>query len=413
MAARASAPVIMSSTDGSVPPAGTTEDGLPLTYQTEYFTGAIAADRATPITLAAGEERVGVDFAIAPVRAMTLAGTVMGLEGPTSNVQLQLLPADAAELTSPIETATARTDGNGQFTFDMVPAGQYVLRALQQPRGGPGETTTFTRGTASGTFTIRQTLERRVAAAPLPDTPTLWADTPVSVGTRDILDLGVTLRTGLTVSGTVVFSGSATQPTLEQRGAVSILLEPADGRTAGLSSSVRGRVDPSGTFTTMGVPAGKYILRVAGAPQDWSLRDASHGGRDISSTAVELDADSATGVVITFTDAPTELNGTVRDTAGNADPRASVIVFSTDQSMWVDTGAQPRRLRQVRASQDGSYTVGGLPAGDYYVIAVEDATTAGWQDPAILNQLAREATTVRLADGATRTQALTTQRGGR
>lgn len=408
-------PVIISSVDGAVPSAGTTEDGLPLTYQTEYYTGALAAARATPITLGHGEERTGIDFKLTPVRALSVSGAVTGPDGPASNVQLQLIPADAEELTSPIETATATTDGEGRFVFAMVPAGQYTLRALRQARGGGGGgvTQTITMAGGNATFVTRQIVESSAQAAPLPEQPTLWADMGIGVGARDLANVALTLRTGLTVSGTVVFSGSATQPTPEQRSRIPITLEPADGRTAGLSGVVRGRIDASGTFTTVGVPSGKYILRVGGAPQEWSLRDALHGGRDITSTAVELDGESATGVVLTFVDRPTEVNGTVRDASGNADPAASVIVFPADQSLWVDTGSQPRRLRMVRAGQDGSFKVQGLPSGDYYLVAVDANAPRSWQDPAYLGQIARSATQVRLADGDTRTQSLTTLKGGR
>ena len=105
-AASAGAPMIMtSSLDGTVPPAGTTAEGLPLTYQTEFYSGAVAAARATPVTLTHGEERTGLDFTIAPVRALSVSGTAIGAEGPMANVQLQLFPADADELVSPIETA--------------------------------------------------------------------------------------------------------------------------------------------------------------------------------------------------------------------------------------------------------------------------------------------------------------------
>jgi hypothetical protein len=410
--ASTSAPVLLSGTDGTVPNAGTTPEGLPLTYQTEFHPGAASVSRATPITLAAGEERSGIDFRVAPVRAMVLAGTVTGPDGPTPDVRLQLLPADSEDLTTPIETATTTTNANGHFTFAMVPVGQYTLRALRQTRGG-GETFVFAQGAAVASFTFRQATEVAAMAAPLPDAPTLWADTPVGVDTRDVLDLSVSLRTGLTVNGTVHFTGSAEQPTPEQRSAISIMLEPADGRTAGAVGSARGRVDASGTFTTMGVPAGKYVLRVSGAPQGWSLRTASYGGRDITSTAIELDSDSAMGVVLSFTDRQTEVNGAVRDTSGNADARASVIVFPVDQTLWVDTGAQPRRLRQVRVGQDGRYTISGLPAGDYHLIAVDESTPRAWQDPAFLGRLAADATSVRIADGETRTYALTTVKGGR
>jgi hypothetical protein len=413
--AAAGAPMIMtSSLDGTVPPAGTNEEGLPLTYQTEFYSGAVAAARATPVTLTHGEERTGLDFKIAPVRALSVSGTAIGPEGPMANVQLQLFPADADELVSPIETATANTDGDGNFTFAMVPTGAYSLRAIRQARGG-GESFSFTTVQGAQAISIRQTvLERPGGAAPLPEEPTLWADMNVGVGTRDVTELAVNLRPGLTVSGSVVFQGGATQPTPEQRSSLFISLEPADGRTAGITNIVRGRVDASGNFTTTGVPTGKYILRVSGAPQGWSLRDASHGGKDVTSVAIELDGESATGVMLAFTDKPTELNGTVRDASGNADARASVLVFPADPAGWTDTGSQPRRLRQVRAGQDGTYKINGLPGGDYYVVAVDDeATTGSWQDPAYLGAMARNATQVRLTEGDIKTQALSTMKGGR
>ncbi len=410
-ASAAGAPMVISSLDGAVPAAGTTPEGLPLTYQTEYYTGALAAARATPVVVAHGEERSGVDFTMRPVRALSIAGQVTGPEGPVADVQIQLLPADAAEMTTPIETATASSDADGNFRFDMVPAGQYTLRALKRPRVA-GNEMMFTQ-TSGVTTVVRQSIERSAASAPLPNEPTLWAEVPVGVGTQDLAGVGIALRTGLTVSGTVNFIGSATQPTPEQRAAINIMLEPADGRTAGLTGMVRGRVDANGTFTTMGVAAGKYVLRVMGAPPGWSLRDAEHGGRDITSAAVTLDGENATGVVVTFTDRTSEVNGSVRDASGNPDARASVIAFPTDQALWVDTGSQPRRLRQVRAGQDGSYRLQGLPAGDYYVVAIDDASVAQWQDPAYLGQISRSATQVRLLDGDTRTQQLSTVRGER
>ncbi len=406
-------PMMLANFDVTVPPAGTTEDGLPLTYQTEFHTSALTPDRATPITLAPGEERLGIDFRLTPVRALTVAGTVTGPDGPVANVQVQLLPGDGGDLVSPIEVATTGTNANGEFTFAMVPAGQYVLRALRQGRGGAGQTMALTRSGTATTFTMRQEVTPTGTGgrggAPLVETPTLWAETPVAVGTRDLVDLHVTLHSGLTVSGTVGFTGTAVQPSPEQRTNLMVMLEPADPRTSAMAGITPGRVDASGTFTTVGVPAGKYILRVIGAPRDWYLRDAALGGKDITSTAVELDGDSATGVMVTFIDQQTELTGTVRDASGNPDARASVMVFPSDQALWVDTGAQPRRLRLIRAQQDGTFSVSGLPPGDYYVLAVDDSGPSAWQDPAYLARMARESAFVRLIPGTPHTQALTTK----
>jgi hypothetical protein len=391
------------------------QEGTPLPKHPEYDTGALSASRATAITLAAGEEVTTADFRMTPVRALSLGGIVNGPEGPAANTQLQLIPADAADLVSPIEAASATSDSNGQFEFTGIPAGNYVLRAQRSPRfvGAGGDTFSFTvsGGDNMQFVTTRQATALRGGGPPLPAESTLWAEMPISLGTRGLAALTIPLREGLKVSGTVAFQGSATQPTPEQRSSINISLEPADGRAADLTQTVRGRVEANGTFATMGVPAGKYILRVSGAPQGWTLRSATFGGRDITETAVELKDESAANVLLAFTDRPSEMGGTVRNGSGNPDATASVLVFPVEPASWVDTGSQPRRIKTSRTGKDGSFKIGPLPAGEYYVVAIEDSAPRNWQDPAYLDAVARSATTVRVGEGDTRTVTLTSTKG--
>lgn len=399
---------------GGTPPAGIADDGTPLTYQTEFFTGALSASRATVVTVTAGEEYTTADFHLTPVRALSLAGILMGPEGPVANAQVQLIPAEAEDLVSPVEAATTNSDSSGQFQFASVPSGQYVLRAQRFPGfgGRAGETVTFTTSDGDNMQFVRTVTAVRASGAPppLPTELMQWAEIPVSVGTRALAGLQVTLREGLRVSGSVAFQGSATQPTPEARGSINISLEPADGRS-GEALRLPGRVDPNGTFNTMGVPAGKYILRVSGAPEGWTLRSAVFGGRDITETAVELKDESAAGVLMTFTDRPSELKGTVRGASGNADATASVIVFPVDQASWVDTGSQPRRIKTSRTGKDGSFTIGPLPPGEYNVVAIENTAPRSWQDPAYLDVIARSAMQVRIGEGDSRVLTLTSTRG--
>ena len=405
----------MTTSDGGVPPAGTDADGQPLTYQTEFYTGALSASRAVAITVQPGEERTAVDFTLTPVRALSITGMVVGPDGPAANTQLQLIPADAEDLVSPIEAATATTDANGQFEFTGVPAGQYVLRAQRTPRfvGGAGERISFTSLGGEQVRMITQELvaARPAGAAPLPAEPTLWAEVPVGVGTRALAGMTVSLREGLSVSGNVVFQGGTAQPTAEARGGISITLEPADGRTAGMVGNARGRVDETGSFKTMGVPAGKYILRVSNAPQGWTLRSATFGGRDITETAVELKDESAGGVLLSFTDRPSEMTGTVRDASGNPDATASVIVFPVDPTGWVDTGSQPRRIKTSRTGKDGTFKIGPLPPGEYHVVAIGGSAPRTWQDPAYLDTVSRSATQIRIGDADARAVTLTSVKG--
>jgi hypothetical protein len=85
-----------------------------------------------------------------------------------------------------------------------------------------------------------------------------------------------------------------------------------------------------------------------------------------------------------------------------------VILFPADQATWRDVGASPRRLRSVRTSRSGVYSVSGLPPGDYCVVAVNDASAANWQDPARLQELGRTAAHVTVIDGQRASFDLTT-----
>jgi hypothetical protein len=156
----------------------------------------------------------------------------------------------------------------------------------------------------------------------------------------------------------------------------------------------------------MGVPAGKYVLRV-NTPGGWVLRGAMANGHDISDTAVELHDGDLDGVTIQFTDKSTSLAGQVATPSGNPDGKAAVIVFPQDQNLWATSGPSPRRLKNVRTGANGNYSV-SLPAGDYYVVAISDSGAAEWNDPQFLASLVPQAVHLTIEEGDKRQQALKT-----
>lgn len=223
----------------------------------------------------------------------------------------------------------------------------------------------------------------------------------MAVGNEDVTDAVITLRPGLRVTGTLQFDGAATRPASDQLPSIFLSLESADVRP-GVPGTSRGRVEPSGTFATVGVPPGRYFVRVANAPSGWTFKGATLGGRDVTDTALEIDGD-VTGVVLSFTDRPAQIAGNVTVETGSPEG-ATVIAFPTDSSAWVGYGSTSRRLRTTRADKTGSYTIPNLPAGEYFVVAVPDKMAADWQNPKFLEGLTSDATRVRLADGEKRSQ---------
>jgi hypothetical protein len=143
----------------------------------------------------------------------------------------------------------------------------------------------------------------------------------------------------------------------------------------------------------------------------WTVESAMYQGRDIADVPIDVSGGDIAGIVVTLTDRPAEIVGTVRNATG-ADVDASVLVFPTEPALWTGT-LNPRRMRSVRASKTGSYSVKGLPPGSYYVIAVPDEEASDWTDPRSLENLSRAATLVDVDKGSNKTQDLRTVRRGR
>jgi hypothetical protein len=308
-------------------------------------------------------------------------------------------------LASPIDTLASFSDGQGRFNFNGVPPGQYILRATRMPRMamGPMETTTIQQGGNVMVFRSGAAMP----SAPLPTDPTLWAEMTVSVGARDLSELTIGLRPGVKVAGMVQFSGSAERPAADRLPSIALNLEPAESRP-GLSGA-RGRVDPSGTFSTMGVPPGKYFIRVIGAPQGWNFQSAMVNGRDASVVPIDIEGNDFGGVMITFTDRPSEFAGDVSVDNGSPES-ATVLVFPTDTSAWVGYGTASRRFSSTRVGKDGKFAIRNLPAGDYFAVAIPDRLATDWQNPKFLESLTAEAVRVRVRDGDKVTQMLKVSR---
>ena len=370
-------------------------DGRMAAYVTQYHPAANSSADATVFTLASGEERTGVDIRMPLVATAKVAGTVVGPDGPLVNVQVRLL--NVAEASDDILSDVARsvTTANGSFQMFGVPPGQYVLKVLRPGRQPLPAAVANNPQLAA----LMGGMPGGRGAGPISpgDALTLFANVPLSVE-RDITDLAITLSTGATVSGRLEFVGTAAVPPFT---AFSVTLTPVGNVAMPMRPTP---VAEDGRFTSPGAPAGKYFISTAARMDGpgWFVKSAMVNGIDALDQPFELTTENIGNVIVSFTDRRTTVSGTVIDGAG-APAQGTVIVFPAAYREWISKGMSPRLMRNIRAQAKGAFSIAGLPARDYLIVAVADDQVPDVQNPNVFDALARAATSLTLSEGDTRT----------
>jgi hypothetical protein len=404
-------------------------------YAPVYFPGTITSTAATTLTLGLGEERAGVDFQLQLVPTARIDGT---LTSPTGSippgVQIQIAPA--GQNGQPFAGANlnvARAGQDGKFSFTNITPGQYTISARATIRSqNQSEEALTQQQQQSQQPQSQQQNNGRGGFGPRGGGPgaiaqILWASTDVAVAGQNLPNVVLNLQPGMAVSGTVSFQATSLAPptdltrvrvTIQSRG-------PSGSDIGGIPAAT---VDATGHFTITGVPPGNYVLQgsapvgaagggrgggaaaVTATGGSWALKSAIVGGRDVLDFPLEVQPNTDVGgAVLTFTDRTQQLSGMLQDASGRPTSDYTIIVFPSDKAYWLP---QSRRIQSTRPGTDGTYTIRGIPPGDYRVIAVTDVDTGEWYDPDFLGQLVGAGYPISLGEGQQKVQDLRVAGGG-
>lgn len=388
------------------PPPGPETTGPATGYAPVYYPGTVQMSAATSITLDVSEERASVDLPMQLVPMARISGVLIGDGTVPAGAEVRLI--DNSVSIPGMSVRTTRTTPKGEFSFGDVPPGNYTLLARATVRDPAGEVkvagfvdmpdagkrievewTAASGGGRGGAY----------FASASGASQTRWAMADVSVAGQDLANLGLTLQSGMTVSGSVSLETPPTNPADITRIRVSLM--PL-GQTMSAVEMAPVSVDANGRFTVRGVTPGKYRVSATGAPGGLALGSAIFAGNDALDTLLEVKpGDDVTGGVLKFSSTTTELSGAIQDSSGQPTSDYTIIVFTAEDRFWTP---QSRRIQATRTATDGRFVFRGLPPGDYRLIAITDVEPGRWYDPAFLRELVGASMPLKLAEGERRVQ---------
>jgi hypothetical protein len=337
---------------------------------TTYYPGAADEGSAQRVRTRTGAETSGIEIRMVSGRMLHISGMVVDSQGKgDTRFNVQLMQRTGF---NGFNNFGLNMDATGHFQGRNIPPGDYKLVARQminRPPNTPPNTLID-----QGEFAV----------------------VPISL-TNDVDDLLVTTSPGATITGQIVYESGP--PTPLPSGAPAqpprINATPPDPQNFGGLPTPQGvQASADLTFTMKGF-MGEYMIRANGGNQ--YMKSVQLNGQDITDTPREFkDGDKITVVMTTRA---STIEGTVSDDKGQPANGGALLLFSEDKSGWRTNSVHTRRSG---VDITGHFRLQGLLPGRYFLIALPqeraNALNYGSSDPSLLEQFAKEATSITVAE---------------
>jgi hypothetical protein len=338
-----------------------------------FYPGTPNLGEATRITLKAGQEMSGANFALLVARLARVKGRALNSRGePVAGGMLMLMPSDPTMgMNFGMNMSNAMVAADGSFQFANISPGRYTLNV--RPQGMPGPASEF-------------------------------ATMAVTVGNDDIDNLVITTSIGATARGVVMTDDGSVPPFRPEQ--VSIFAQPAEPMN-NMMGGMPPKVSDDYTFEITGLGDRRLIRGAAGAGANigantgWFLKAVFFEGEDITDRGIDFTPGrNYEGLQIVFTQKTTDLSGLVSDDRNNPILDATVVIFPADREKWT---YGTRYVRTARPDTNGRYNMKSMPPNeDYLIIAVQNLETGQGNDPDFLSRAKDEAKSFSLNEGETK-----------
>ena len=340
-------------------------------FQPTFFPGTVNAAEAQPISLGIAQE-VTIQLALMPARLVRVTGTVRDSQDrPVFPAQVTLWTR-SADLSTPFSVApggntAVSTAADGSFAFAAVLPGEYSLEVRNRVPGG-------------------------IAPFPPPEAGFL----AVTVRGGDMTGLRITTSKGSTVSGKVLWEGSAPRtgagaPPMQLRASA----QTADSLFPG-TIMLSANIDETGDFQIGSVYNRVYVGVPNSPTSNWTVKSVTLDGQDITDTPVDASLRSVEGVRITMTDRLSHVAGHVTDGSGKRVTQYVVVLQPAEQK---DPRTTARFIRTARPDTEGRFELRTVRPGRYVATAIEAIEEGREFSPEFQKQLRRDAREFTLREG--------------
>jgi len=330
-----------------------------------WFPGALNASGARSIRVLAERDVTNVDFQLQLVSFTSITGTISAPSGVrVDEARIQLLPADSFfSVLTPIRSGVDRT---GNFRIERIPPGDYVLTAAAgfEPEWS----------TTSKNFQQRRHYYARI---------------PLTIVAEPVANLAVNLVAAPMISGRI--EADSGWPVSSQ---LTVSASPLVGS---MGPGSYGVVNDRGHFALQSGP-GIVRLSVSGLPAGWFVERVSSGGRDITGSGLRIEAADVADVSILITSRTAELSGTVVSSSPGR-VEYTVVAISVDPSLRSSASGG---VRTARPDQHGMFSMKGLRAGNYFVVALDYVAPNQLYDPRLWQQIESLGERLTLSKGESR-----------
>ena len=334
-------------------------------YAPTYFPGTSTAAQAQRVKLGVAQEASGIDFNLAAGRTSSVRGNATSASGlPLGGETVTMvheIGGPTMWMGSAVAVASTKVAGDGSWTLSSIPPGEYRLSIRTAARGND---------------------------------PAQEGQVTISVAGVDVEGLSLVAGAGGTVRGEVVTDDGSPLPAGFDRMQVRPPFNPSARMMISVLHPDNGRVQSDGSFAVEGVLS-DTVLSIGPLTGEWMLKAIEVEGRDIADLPLPVEhGKTLSGVRVVLTSRPTIIRGTLRDEK-QIPAEGTVIVFADDSAKWREGS---RTLRATRLDQRGLFTFKGLPAGDYFLVALDAVQEGQWYDPEFLEGLKDRARRVAIAD---------------